>query len=74
MILIVVGIIVFFMILYFVIRFAVRDGMADAHNIVNSNRNEEEIEGQNISKITCSNCGKKHDMDYPKCPYCKHQH
>ena len=20
----------------------------------------------------CPNCGKRHDFDYPKCPFCKH--
>ena len=23
-----------------------------------------------IMQIACPNCGKKYDMDYPKCPYC----
>lgn len=22
----------------------------------------------------CPNCGKKHDFDYPKCPFCKHDY
>lgn len=22
----------------------------------------------------CPNCGKKHDFDYPKCPYCKYDY
>lgn len=30
-------------------------------------------EGDNISKTVCPNCNKEHDIDYPKCPYCKHQ-
>ena len=24
-----------------------------------------------IEKRTCPNCGKTHDIDYPKCPNCK---
>ena len=22
----------------------------------------------------CPNCGKTHDFDYPKCPFCKHEY
>ena len=25
-----------------------------------------------IMQVTCPNCGKKCDMDYPKCPHCGH--
>ncbi|MBQ8648183.1 MAG: hypothetical protein IJ484_08585 [Oscillospiraceae bacterium] len=32
---------------------------------------EEERVGWTISKTTCPHCGKKYDMDYPKCPFCK---
>jgi len=38
---------------------------------VNDNIDEEK---NNISKIICPNCKKEHDIDYPKCPYCKHQY
>ena len=72
MILIIIGVIVFFVVLYFVVRFAVRNGIVDAHNTINSHDSKEEHEGYSISKIACPNCGKKYDMDYPKCPYCKH--
>ena len=34
--------------------------------------NEESVAG--ISKIKCPNCGQTHDMDYPKCPFCKHSY
>lgn len=27
-----------------------------------------------IAQRTCPECGKKHDIDYPKCPYCKHSY
>lgn len=27
-----------------------------------------------ISQIKCPVCGQKHDMDYPKCPFCKHSY
>ncbi len=25
-----------------------------------------------IAQTTCPNCGEKHDVDDPKCPYCDH--
>ncbi|CCQ93869.1 putative N utilization substance protein A [[Clostridium] ultunense Esp] len=33
----------------------------------------ETIEDQ-IEQVECPNCGKTHDMDYPKCPYCKYDY
>lgn len=27
-----------------------------------------------ITKIKCPSCGKVHDKDYPKCPYCKYDY
>lgn len=27
-----------------------------------------------LMKRTCPNCGKLHDIDYPKCPYCKYNY
>lgn len=27
-----------------------------------------------IAQQTCPNCGKMHDMDYPKCPFCKYSY
>lgn len=24
--------------------------------------------------VLCPNCGKRHDFDYPKCPFCKHDY
>lgn len=27
-----------------------------------------------IAQIKCPQCGKRHDMDYPKCPFCKHRY
>lgn len=33
----------------------------------------EEQEDQ-IAQIDCPNCGRTHDMDYPKCPFCKHDY
>lgn len=31
-------------------------------------------EGNQIMQRTCPECGKEHDIDYPKCPYCKHSY
>ncbi len=28
----------------------------------------------NLPQVKCPKCGKMHDFDYPKCPFCKHQH
>ena len=27
---------------------------------------------ESLPQIQCPNCGRMHDFDYPKCPYCKH--
>ena len=27
-----------------------------------------------IEKMKCPKCGKLHDIDYPKCPFCKHNY
>lgn len=33
------------------------------------------IKGENqIAQRICPECGRKHDIDYPKCPYCKHSY
>lgn len=28
-------------------------------------------EGDEIPQVKCPKCGRMHDFDYPKCPYCK---
>lgn len=36
-----------------------------------------DVENETYSKLAqvkCPSCGKKHDFDYPKCPYCKHKY
>ena len=33
-----------------------------------------QIEDDQIEQIKCPNCGKTHDMDYPKCPFCKYNY
>ena len=35
---------------------------------------EKADDGNSVSKIECPSCGKKHDLDFPKCPYCKHNY
>lgn len=32
------------------------------------------LEEDHIDQIKCPNCGRKHDMDYPKCPFCKYDY
>lgn len=36
-------------------------------------RHEDNIEDQ-IDQKQCPNCGKTHDIDYPKCPFCKYNY
>ena len=30
--------------------------------------------GEGIAQMKCPRCGKKHDIDYPKCPFCKYNY
>lgn len=41
----------------------------DEEDALNNINQDDEIQ---IAKRTCPVCGKEHDIDYPKCPYCKH--
>ena len=34
---------------------------------------EEEID-EELPQKQCPECGKMHDFDYPKCPFCKHNY
>jgi rRNA maturation endonuclease Nob1 len=63
----IVGLFVSCFILYMIIKAAVRDGIIESRHDSNS-----EIEPDTIAKITCPACGKKHEMDYPRCPHCGH--
>ena len=27
-----------------------------------------------IPQVVCPKCGKSHDFDYPRCPFCKHEY
>lgn len=31
-------------------------------------------EEDKVEQIVCPNCGKTHDIDYPKCPFCKYKY
>lgn len=35
---------------------------------------EDDKKEDEIAKIKCPKCGHVHDMDYPKCPFCKHSY
>ena len=35
---------------------------------------EGEFSDGDIPQVRCPSCGKYHDFDYPKCPYCKHDY
>lgn len=32
---------------------------------------QSELSESQIAKVKCPVCGKMHDIDYPKCPFCK---
>ncbi|MBE6613088.1 MAG: hypothetical protein E7632_11400 [Ruminococcaceae bacterium] len=31
-------------------------------------------QGGGIAQVRCPACGRSHDMDYPKCPFCKYDY
>ena len=33
-----------------------------------------EGEQEDVPQKQCPKCGTKHDFDYPKCPFCKHEY
>ena len=68
----VLGVAVTYTILYFVVKAAVRDAIIEARHIGEADDKKGEDTG--ISKIICPKCGKNHDIDFPKCPYCKRQY
>lgn len=35
---------------------------------------EGEVEEGQIAQNKCPNCGRMHDIDYPKCPFCKYDY
>lgn len=67
------GAVIGYVILYFVIKAAVRNGIVEARRM---RRDFDETAGNDnsISQKTCPGCGKKHDIDFPKCPYCNYQY
>lgn len=73
-VLVVISAVIFYIILYGVIKAAVRDGIIEARQINSTSDDDAVDDGTHISQTICPNCGKKHDIDYPKCPHCKHQY
>ncbi len=69
-----IGIAIGYIVLYFVIKGAVRNAIIEARHISEAGSAYSTGEESGIAQVVCPNCGKKHDMDYPKCPYCKHQY
>lgn len=63
------GAVVMSYILYLIIKAAVRDGIIEA-----TGTSDDDSPQDTISKIKCPTCGKEHEMDYPKCPFCGHIH
>lgn len=35
---------------------------------------EDVSEGDSLEQVECPGCGKMHDFDYPKCPFCKYDY
>lgn len=35
---------------------------------------EDEKNDSSLAQMQCPNCGKKHDIDYPKCPFCNYSY
>jgi rubrerythrin len=73
---IILGAAISYGILYLIIKAAVRNGIIEARAISERRENfdGDDEDGKNITQVTCPNCGRTHDMDYPKCPYCKHRY
>ena len=45
------------------------------HKQFKESDSSDDINGENqMMQRTCPACGKEHDIDYPKCPYCKHSY
>ncbi len=38
------------------------------------NEDTDDEPNDQIPQRNCSQCGKEHDIDYPKCPYCKYKY
>ena len=68
-----IGTLISLLILYFVIKLAVRNAIIEARNRADSTHDVcDKNEGTDIAQVVCAGCGRKHDMDYPKCPFCKY--
>jgi hypothetical protein len=68
LVLIAIGAAAAYFLLYLVIKAAVRDAIIEARHTGGS----DEID--RISETACPDCGKTHDIDCPKCPYCQHRY
>jgi len=64
----IIGAVVFFIILYFVVKEAVRNALAESQGVDGT----KPFADGAISQKECLNCGEAYDVDYPKCPHCKH--
>lgn len=40
----------------------------------NASEDVEEMSTEELPQRTCPKCGREHDFDYPKCPYCKYEY
>jgi len=65
----IIAVIISYAVLYVVVKAAVRNGIIEAREIDDTQNNNNE-DGTDIAQVWCKYCGKKYDMDYPKCPHC----
>lgn len=42
--------------------------------LCSSDRKAEPYQLEDLPQKKCPSCGKSHDFDYPKCPYCDHEY
>lgn len=49
------------------------DAYNNLDNLTQEAQAEMDSQPDEMPQVTCPNCGKSYDLDYPKCPYCKHK-
>ena len=61
-------------IVFIILGFLENDSRHGNHRNPEENDSSNTEDDYSISKKECPSCGKKHDIDFPKCPYCKHNY
>jgi len=70
---IILGAVISYIILYFVIKAAVKNGIIEARHTSSVDGNDD-TNSNRLPQVTCPQCNKNYDFDYPKCPYCDYTH